>query len=132
MQFITWIKSKYKYWVLLGYLIIITLFITLILQRHMQEKQQLPPPAPTVNIEEPLKRIEQLERQLELQKNTTKQQETANEALANSIKQLEKRVQAHTEVVKRMCEYIVIITVDKKILPRQCLPDYSWRREEGL
>ena len=132
MQFITWIKSKYKYWVLLGYLIIITLFITLILQRHMQEKQQLPPPAPTVNLEEPLKRIEQLERQLELQKNTTKQQETANEALASSIKQLEKRVQAHTEVVKRMCEYIVIITVDKKILPRQCLPDYSWRREEGL
>ena len=132
MQFITWIKSKYKYWVLLGYLIIITLFITLILQRHMQEKQQLPPPAPTVNLEEPLKRIEQLERQLELQKNTTKQQETANEALASSIKQLEKRVQAHTEVVKRMCEYIVIITVDKKILPRQCLPDYNWRREEGL
>ena len=132
MQFITWIKSKYKYWVLLGYLIIIALFITIILQRHMQEKQQLPPPAPTVNLEEPLKRIEQLERQLELQKNTTKQQETANEALASSIKQLEKRVQAHTEVVKRMCEYIVIITVDKKILPRQCLPDYSWRREEGL
>lgn len=132
MQFITWIKSKYKYWVLLGYLIIIALFITIILQRHMQEKQQLPPSAPTVNLEEPLKRIEQLERQLELQKNTTKQQETANEALANSIKQLEKRVQAHTEVVKRMCEYIVIITVDKKILPRQCLPDYSWRREEGL
>ena len=132
MQFITWIKSKYKYWVLLGYLIIIALFITIILQRHMQEKQSIPPPAPTVNLEEPLKRIEQLERQLELQKNTTKQQETANEALASSIKQLEKRVQAHTEVVKRMCEYIVIITVDKKILPRQCLPDYSWRREEGL
>ena len=132
MQFITWIKSKYKYWVLLGYLIIIALFITIILQRHLQEKQSIPPPAPTVNLEEPLKRIEQLERQLELQKNTTKQQETANEALASSIKQLEKRVQAHTEVVKRMCEYIVIITVDKKILPRQCLPDYSWRREEGL
>ena len=132
MQFITWIKSKYKYWVLLGYLIIIALFITIILQRHLQEKQSIPPPAPTVNLEEPLKRIEQLERQLELQKNTTKQQETANEALANSIKQLEKRVQAHTEVVKRMCEYSVIITVDKKILPRQCLPDYNWRREEGL
>jgi len=106
--------------------------MTIILQRHTQEKQPLPPPAPVVNLEEPLKRLEQLERELEIQKNTTKQQETANETLLNNIKQLEKRVQAHTEVVKRMCEYIVIITVDKKILPRQCLPDYNWRREEGL
>ena len=132
MQFIKWLKSKYKYWVLIGYLIIIALFMTIILQRHTQEKQPLPPPAPVVNLEEPLKRLEQLERELEIQKNTTKQQETANETLLNNIKQLEKRVQAHTEVVKRMCEYIVIITVDKKILPRQCLPDYNWRREEGL
>lgn len=132
MQFIKWLKSKYKYWVLIGYLIIIALFMTIILQRHTQEKQPLPPPAPMVNLEEPLKRLEQLERELEIQKNTNKQQDTANETLSNNIKQLEKRVQAHTEVVKRMCEYIVIITVDKKILPRQCLPDYNWRREEGL
>jgi hypothetical protein len=49
----------------------------------------------------------------------------------NTNKQLEKRLEAHTEAIKRICEFIVIITVDKKIIPRQCLPQYNWRKEDG-
>jgi len=57
--------------------------------------------------------------------------EKNNQILDNNIKSLEKRLQAHTDLMKRMCEYIIVITVDKKIIPRQCLPEYKWTKEEG-
>lgn len=43
--------------------------------------------------------------------------------------QLEKKLQTQLEFNKRLCEYIVVITVDKKILPRQCLSGYNWFKE---
>lgn len=70
-----------------------------------------PPPPPAVD-----KQYEETIRQLE---NQTKQLE----AMA---KQLEKRHQSQIEFNKRLCEYIVVITVEKKILPRQCQPNFEW------
>jgi len=31
--------------------------------------------------------------------------------------------------MKRICEYIWVITIDKKIAPRQCYPEYNWSKE---
>lgn len=72
-----------------------------------------------------------LEIQLEKQSVLIQKLETENNNLENNLKLLEKRLQAHTDIMKRMCEYIIVITVDKKIIPRQCLPEYKWSREEN-
>jgi hypothetical protein len=72
----------------------------------------------------------QIELQLEKQRELVITLEKENSILENNLKTLEKRTQAHTELLKRMCEYIIVITVDKKIIPRQCLPEYKWGREE--
>ena len=77
-----------------------------------------------------LTKIERLEKQIEKQEFLIKRLESSMDAAAND-KQLEKKLQAHTEAFKRLCEYIVVITVDKKIIPRQCLPEYKWAKEEG-
>lgn len=72
-----------------------------------------------------------LEIQLEKQSVLIQKLETENDNLESNLKSLEKRLQAHTDIIKRMCEYIIVITVDKKIIPRQCLPEYKWTKEEG-
>lgn len=72
----------------------------------------------------------QFESQLEKQRELVRSLEKENLILENNLRTLEKRTQAHTELLKRMCEYIIVITVDKKIIPRQCLPEYKWGREE--
>lgn len=72
----------------------------------------------------------QFESQLEKQRESIRSLEKENLILENNLRTLEKRTQAHTELLKRMCEYIIVITVDKKIVPRQCLPEYKWGREE--
>lgn len=72
----------------------------------------------------------QFETQLEKQRELIRLLEKENLILENNLRTLEKRTQAHTELLKRMCEYIIVITVDKKIVPRQCLPEYKWGREE--
>ena len=91
-----------------------------------------------LDIENINKRIESLEKQiqdqnrlLEKQAITIKWFENNHEGLMTNSKIYERRLQAHTEFLKRTCEYINVITVDKKILPRQCLPEYNWRREDG-
>jgi len=78
-----------------------------------------------------LTKIERLEKQIEKQEFLIKRLESSMDAAAANDKQLEKKLQAHTEAFKRLCEYIVVITVDKKIIPRQCLPEYKWAKEEG-
>lgn len=72
----------------------------------------------------------QFESQMEKQRELIRSLEKENLILENNLRTLEKRTQAHTELLKRMCEYIIVITVDKKIIPRQCLPEYKWGREE--
>lgn len=77
-------------------------------------------------------KIQHLNSEIEKLTNLNKKTEQGVDILANNIKLLEKRLQANTDLIKRMCEYIVVITVDKKIIPRQCLSDYNWKKEEGL
>ena len=83
------------------------------------------------NTELLMTKIERLEKQIEKQEFVIKRLESLIDTAASSDKQLEKKLQAHTEAFKRLCEYIVVITVDKKIIPRQCLPEYKWAKEEG-
>lgn len=83
------------------------------------------------NSDSVLTKIERLEKQIEKQEFLIKRLESSMDAAAANDKQLEKKLQAHTEAFKRLCEYIVVITVDKKIIPRQCLPEYKWAKEEG-
>ena len=54
-----------------------------------------------------------------------------HDALYATNQRLERRIQSHTEAFKRLCEYVMVITIDKKLVPRQCLPEYRWSREEG-
>ena len=46
-----------------------------------------------------------------------------------NIKELEKRLQVQLEFNKRICEYIWVITIEKKLVPRKCTPDYNWTKE---
>lgn len=130
-KFLTWVRSLHRYLILIIYITIVCMLVFLILTKHNIDKEPVISPQNTANKEDFLKRIELLERQIEQQKNEIKQQNIVNETYTNNIKQLERRLQAHTELLKRNCEYIMVITVDKKIVPRQCLPEYNWRREEG-
>jgi hypothetical protein len=141
--FKNWLRASSTWWVL-GTLLAVSVWLTIVVvQKYITDKPvemapTIPQPQVTVDIET-VKRVEQLEKQLENQNvlleqqtKTLKSYETTLDSLATTNKQLERRLQSHTEVMKRICEYVVIITVDKKIIPRQCLNDYSWRREEGL
>ena len=125
-----WLKSKYKYFIVFGYTVVLTLLCLITLDRY-SVKTPIVQQDPKIYLEL-TSRIEELEKVSNEQNKIIKTYEVNNDLLNNNLKQLEKRIQAHTEMLKRMCEYIVVITVDRKILPRQCLPDYSWRREEGL
>lgn len=132
-------KTQWRFYATILYFTVLILLVVGIIRK------QNPPPAPLipsqqlaivaepkVDLEPLTQRIEQLERDLE-------RQTKANQALAAHHDQqervnqrLERRLQAHTEAFKRICEYVMVITVDKKIVPRQCLPEYRWSREEGF
>lgn len=113
-----------------AFLVGISLGITeVLLRKHLELKPSVQPPS--VDLSPVQSQLANLELQIEKQSLIIKRLETENEAQTSLSKQLEKRLQAHTEIMKRMCEYVFVITVDKKIMPRHCLPDYNWRREEG-
>lgn len=77
-----------------------------------------------------LKRIEALEKQVEDQQKVISWYDTYNQTSQTNFKKLDKNQQIQIETLKRICEYIWVITIDKKIVPRQCYSDYNWRREE--
>lgn len=77
------------------------------------------------------KKLADMEKQLEKQTVLIKKLESEHDALVTANRQTERRVQNHMEAIKRLCEYVVVITVDRKIIPRQCLPEYNWRKEEN-
>ena len=89
------------------------------------------PAAPTVDLEPLKQRIDQLERDLAQQAQTKRNLDAVIEQHERANQRLERRLQAHTEAFKRICEYVMVITIDKKLVPRQCLPEYKWSREEG-
>ena len=89
------------------------------------------PAAPIVDLEPLKQRIDQLERDLAQQAQTKRNLDAVIEQHERANQRLERRLQAHTEAFKRICEYVMVITIDKKLVPRQCLPEYKWSREEG-
>ena len=126
-QVLLWMKSKPIYT-----LIIILFIISLFLLTNILTKS--PPKEPITETPQQIVTVNPLgtlEAQIEKQNVLIQKLETQNNNLENNLKLLEKRLQAHTDVMKRICEYIVIITVDKKIIPRQCLLEYKWSKEEG-
>lgn len=136
---INWLKNSWIYIFSVIYLLILTTYMLVLVHDRYNSARMVEPPVqiqqpvqlPT-DSEETLKRLSNLEKQLEKQAAVIKSYETAHDTIVSSSRQIEKRLQAQTEVLKRMCEYVLVITVDKKIIPRQCLPEYRWNREEGL
>lgn len=143
-KFLHWYQRTKRIWFTIIYFIFATLIVALLVDKYHRAKDLLDRPVvETVNNDIDIETInikitglqQDLERQkllLEKQASLIKNLETMNESLTNTNKQYEKRLLAHTEFLKRACEYFTVITVEKKILPRQCLPDYQWRREEGM
>jgi hypothetical protein len=130
-------KTNWRFYLAIVYFTVLILLVVGIVRKQNPAPVLVAAPAqtvvaePKVDIEPLTKRIEQLEQALE-------RQTKANQVLAAQLDQqervnqrFERRLQAHTEAFKRLCEYVMVITVDKKIVPRQCLPEYRWSREEG-
>lgn len=137
-RLLTWFKHTEKYWISLYFIVVLSLTLFVFYLNlpivNSDASNQI-----SKDITFNFNRIDKLEKDaleynilLNKQIAENKRLFTDLESLSNTNKQLEKRIQAHTELLKRTCEYIVVITVDKKILPRQCMPDYNWRREEGF
>lgn len=129
----SWIKSN---WINIFAVIYIIIALAYLVTLNYK-KTETPAPAPVVvpasrdaDIDQALKRIDALEKQLENQSALMRTQETNLEQLLKTDRQADKRLQFHTETLKRMCEYIWVITIEKKLVPRQCYPDYNWRRED--
>lgn len=131
---LSWFKSTGHYFLLVFFIITVSVLTYIIVDKHIQASKPVEPPPSQVSFdhESALKRIDSLEKQLEMQSSVIKKLETDLSTQAAANKVLEKRLQFHSDVFRRICEYVVVITVDKKIIPRQCLSDYNWRREEGL
>jgi hypothetical protein len=105
----------------ISYFVISTITIGYLLYDKYSAKpieQPQPPQAVVIDT----KPIENAQKEIE----TLKQLDAKR---SDQIKQLEQRLQTHLEFNKRLCEYIFVITVDRKIVPRQCLSDYKWNKE---
>ena len=127
----TFIKLKLNI-ILFGILIsVLSVASTLLVQKLLLTKPTESPVSANVDTSMTGNKIIVLEQELEKQILITKKLESSNDDLLNNLKIANKRIQFHNEILKRMCEYIIVITVDKKIIPRQCLSDYNWRKEEN-
>lgn len=135
------LEQNWRFWLGIVYFSLLILVAVAVIRRQMPAPTAPPPAAPPAVVVQPapapqpdpeliaaVARIDALEQQLQRQASAAKAQEDA--AAANQ-QRLERRLQSHTEAFKRMCEYILVITIDKKLVPRQCLPEYRWSREEG-
>jgi len=122
-----WFERTWRFWV--GVVFVLNVSYLVHVYRMQQPKQE---PIVQVTIEDDklLLRVEALEKRLEDQQKVISWYDTYNQTSQTNFKRLDKNQQNQTEVLKRMCEYIWVITIDKKIIPRQCYPDYNWRREE--
>lgn len=120
-----WFERTWRFWV--GLLFVVNVSYLL----HAYNKQQ-PNPAPVVQVKDDqlTKRVEILEKQVQDQQKVITWYDTYNQTSQTNFKRLDKNQQNQIDVLKRMCEYIWVITIDKKIVPRQCYPEYNWRREE--
>jgi hypothetical protein len=135
------LEQNWRFWLGIVYFTLLIVVAVAVVRRQMPAPTAPPPAAPPAVVVQPvttpqpdpeliaaLARIAALEQQLERQNAVAKARE---DAVTQAQQRTERRLQAHTEAFKRMCEYILVITIDKKLVPRQCLPEYRWSREEG-
>jgi len=130
-NFFQWIKPFLRYWFEVIYLLVITSIFAVTVHTGYFDNNEPKIISQTVDLAPLQQQIVNLELKIEQQSLEIKQLSAANESLSSNVKILERRSQAQLEYSKRICEYILVITVDKKIIPRQCLPEYKWHKEEG-
>lgn len=127
-------QSNWRFWLSILYFTTLIVVIAVVYNKH--STRPIPPPqvlttAPVIDLDPINKRIAALEQELANQSVANKTLKAEYDSLLSNNQRLERRTQSHLEAIKRMCEYIVVITVDKKIIPRQCLPEYRWSTTEG-
>lgn len=130
------LQKTWRYWLAIVYFTILIIIIAAVYDKHKVKPDPEPvvavQPAPVVVDLDPInRRLTALEQDLASQAAAYKTLKYEHDALYATNQRLERRAQSHLEAIKRMCEYIVVITVDKKIIPRQCLPEYRWSTTEG-
>lgn len=127
-------QSNWRFYLGLVYFTVLVFVMAAVYSKQTSKsipQVAVPPPAPSIDLEPLKQRIDQLERDLAQQAQTRRNLDAAIEQHERANQRLERRLQAHTEAFKRLCEYVLVITIDKKLVPRQCLPEYKWSREEG-
>lgn len=129
------LKSTWRYWFSVVYFTVLIVVLAAVYSKHSVKPPAPEPvvvmPAATVDLEPVNKRLAALEQDLANHTSALKALRSEYDAAVAVNHRLERRTQSHLEAIKRMCEYIVVITVDKKIIPRQCLPEYRWSQVEG-
>lgn len=120
-----WFERNWRFWVSLAFIANIAYLSQLYYSQ----------PKPVVEaVEKPnqqlLERLDKIEKELERQDKIIIFYDTYNATQMTNLRKLEKNQLSQIDTLKRMCEYIWVITIDKKIVPRQCYPEYNWRREE--
>ncbi|NCV41495.1 MAG: hypothetical protein EBW11_13250 [Betaproteobacteria bacterium] len=75
------------------------------------------------------KDFEELKLEQQRQEQELKRLAKQIEEQAAMDKKIERKQDNNLQVMKRICEYIWVITIDKKIAPRQCYPEYNWSKE---
>lgn len=90
-------------------------------------------PEPKVEVVSPPavapKDFEELKLEQQRQEQELKRLAKQIEEQAAMDKKIERKQDNNLQVMKRICEYIWVITIDKKIAPRQCYPEYNWSKE---
>lgn len=138
-RIINWVKFNLINSIIITLVLVALILYLSILIRSDSEKQNIPEQTSNItkqihteenNFNILIKRIEALEQTVQDQQKVISSYDTYNQISQTNFKRLDKNQQIQVETLKRMCEYIWVITIDKKIVPRQCYSDYNWRREE--
>ena len=131
------LQTTWRYWLAIVYFTVLIIIIAAVYNKHKTKPEPEPvvitQPAvpPTVDLEPINRRITTLEQELAGLTTPYQTLKYEHDALYATNQRLERRIQSHTEAFKRLCEYVMVITIDKKLVTRQCLPEYRWSREEG-
>ena len=136
--FATWLRNTWRTGLIIVYFLVVLIVSTILIYDRYRAVPEVPVaatpavtvvPEPRVDLTPVEDKLKQLETAVAKTNERVDKSDTAQ--IQEQIRRLERRLQAQLEYNKRLCEYIMVITVDKKIVPRQCLPEYRWQREEG-
>ena len=130
------LKSTWKFWFSVVYFTALIMVMFAVYNKHTVKPapaEPPPPPSPTITVDlDPInKKIAVLEQELSAHTTQLQTLKKEHDIVMAANQRLERRAQSHTEAFKRLCEYVMVITIDKKLVPRQCLPEYRWSKEEG-